>query len=67
MKKLKGNEISLLMDFTGVPAGILLQVLFTFFSNEIFHGDSCVLSLVSNDVADGSVLFCNTIYPEKSK
>ena len=33
MKKLKDNEISLLMDFTGVPAGILLQVLFTFFSN----------------------------------
>ena len=28
MKKLKDNEISLLMDFTGVPAGILLQVLF---------------------------------------
>ena len=25
------------------------------------------MSLVSNDVADGSVLFCNTIYPEKSK
>ena len=33
MKKLKDNEISLLMDFTGVPAGILLQVLFTFISN----------------------------------
>lgn len=36
MKKLKDNEISLLMDFTGVPAGILLQVLFTFFQTEIF-------------------------------
>ena len=67
MKKLKDNEISLLMDFTGVPAGILLQVLFTFFSNGDISTETVVLQLVPSDVADGSVLFCNTIYPEKSK
>ena len=44
MKKLKDNEISLLMDFTGVPAGILLQVLFTFFSN--------------GDISTETVVFC---------
>ena len=44
MKKLKDNEISLLMDFTGVPAGILLQVLFTFISN--------------GDISTETVVFC---------
>ena len=44
MKKLKDNEISLLMDFTGVPAGILLQVLFTFFLN--------------GDISTETVVFC---------
>ena len=33
MKKLKDNEISLLMDFTGIPVSIPLQALFTFFSS----------------------------------
>jgi hypothetical protein len=36
MKKLKDSEISLLMDFTGIPVSIPLQALFTFFQAEIF-------------------------------
>ena len=45
MKKLKDNEISLLMDFTGVPAGILLQVLFTFISNGNISTETVVICL----------------------
>ena len=68
MKKLKDSEISLLMDFTGIPVSIPLQALFTFFfKRRYFYGGSCVLQLVPGDVADGSLLFCNTVYPEKSK
>ena len=45
MKKLKDNEISLLMDFTGIPVSIPLQALFTFFS--------------SGDISTEAVVFCN--------
>ena len=45
MKKLKDNEISLLMDFTGIPVSIPLQALFTFFS--------------CGDISTEAVVFCN--------
>ena len=45
MKKLKDSEISLLMDFTGVPAGILLKVLFTFISNRDISTETVVFCL----------------------
>lgn len=37
MKKLKDSEISLLMDFTGIPVSISLQALFTFSLIYIFN------------------------------
>lgn len=37
MKKLKDSEISLIMDFTGIPVSIPLQALFTFSLIYIFN------------------------------
>lgn len=53
--------------YRGSSGNTVASIVYIFFKRKYFYGDSCVLSLVSNDVADGSVLFCNTIYPEKSK
>ena len=53
--------------YRGSSGNTVASIIYIYFKRKYFYGDSCVLSLVSNDVADGSVLFCNTIYPEKSK